>query len=237
MQKPIHVYLDLDVINNNLSSTAAAPVLTFQENRNSPFLDGDSSEYFCSIVRFSIQTANSLPIFIPRIQIGQTNVDLTVYQITMEWRFPGSHAAPGYDYTSSTYLFHNPSDLTAPPPQTPLVSQDLTSTYYYYYNVQDVIDMFNQGLTTVFDNIAAQITDPNQRNYFTSFYVPYFAIDPGTYLITLYVDKNFVNPQGSIQGFIYFNARLYHLLSSLHSISFQTLAMGTTSSSRTPTAR
>ena len=131
MQKPIHVYLDLDVINNNLSSTAAAPVLTFQENRNSPFLDGDSSEYFCSIVRFSIQTANSLPIFIPRIQIGQTNVDLTVYQITMEWKFPGSHAAPGYDYTSSTYLFHNPADFTAPPPQTPLVSQDLSSTYYY----------------------------------------------------------------------------------------------------------
>jgi hypothetical protein len=53
MQKPIHVYLDLDAINNNLSSTAAAPVLTFQDNRNSPFLDGDSNEYLCSIIRFS----------------------------------------------------------------------------------------------------------------------------------------------------------------------------------------
>ena len=46
MSKPIHTYLDLDVVNNNLNSNAVAPQLRFEENRNTPFLEGDSSEYF-----------------------------------------------------------------------------------------------------------------------------------------------------------------------------------------------
>ena len=52
---PYHAYLDLDVINNDFSRSAP-PLLKFEETRNAPFLGGDSSEYFCSIVRFSTQT-------------------------------------------------------------------------------------------------------------------------------------------------------------------------------------
>ena len=62
MQKAIHTYLDLDVVNNNLTSDVAASMLRFEEIRNTPFLAGDSSDYFCSIIRFSIQTGNTLPI-------------------------------------------------------------------------------------------------------------------------------------------------------------------------------
>ena len=70
MQKAIYTYLDLDVANNNLTSDVIAPMLRFEEIRNTPFLEGDSSEYFCSIMRFSVQTGNSPPIFIPRIEVG-----------------------------------------------------------------------------------------------------------------------------------------------------------------------
>ena len=83
MSKPIHTYLDLDVVNNNLNSNTDAPQLRFEENRNTPFLEGDSSEYFCSIVRFSIQTGNSLPIFIPRVETGQADINKTVYRVTL----------------------------------------------------------------------------------------------------------------------------------------------------------
>ena len=85
MSKPIHTYLDLDVVNNNLNSSTNAPQLRFEENRNTPFLEGGSSEYFCSIVRFSIQTGNSLPIFIPRVETGtgQTDINKTVYGVAL----------------------------------------------------------------------------------------------------------------------------------------------------------
>ena len=37
MSKPIHTYLDLNVVNNNLTSTTVAPQLRFEEIRNTPF--------------------------------------------------------------------------------------------------------------------------------------------------------------------------------------------------------
>ena len=79
-----HVYIDLDVVNNNFRSEATAPVLRFEETRNSPYLDGDSADYYCSIIRFSIQTGNSLPVFIPRIETGQTDVTKKLF-IMYQW--------------------------------------------------------------------------------------------------------------------------------------------------------
>ena len=67
LPQPYHIYLDLDVINNDVESGAKPHPLVFEEIRNTPFLDGDCSNYFCSIVRFSIQTGTSLPVFIPRM--------------------------------------------------------------------------------------------------------------------------------------------------------------------------
>mgnify|MGYP003338678369 CR=1 FL=1 len=82
MNDPYHVYMDLDVVNNDYSATSK-PQLRFEETRNTPFLPGDSADYFCSIIRFSIQTGNTLPVFIPKVQTGQTNVNKTIYQVTL----------------------------------------------------------------------------------------------------------------------------------------------------------
>ena len=79
-----HVYVDLDVVNNDMTIDLSAPTLRFQETRYAPYIEGDSASYFCSITRFSIQTGSSLPVFIPRIEFGQTDVDKTVYAITLK---------------------------------------------------------------------------------------------------------------------------------------------------------
>ena len=71
MSDPNHIYLYLDVINNNYNQGDQPPYLRFEKITNTPFLDGDSSEYCCSIVRFTIQTGNTLPVFIPRVVLGQ----------------------------------------------------------------------------------------------------------------------------------------------------------------------
>ena len=55
MQDPHHVYLDLDVINNNHTPGGSPPYLRVEEIKNMHVLDGDNSEYFCSIVRFTMQ--------------------------------------------------------------------------------------------------------------------------------------------------------------------------------------
>ena len=82
MNDPYHVYMDLDVINTDYNATGK-PQLRFEETRNTPFLPGDSADYFCSVVRFSIQTGNTLPVFIPRAQAGQSDINKTIYQVAI----------------------------------------------------------------------------------------------------------------------------------------------------------
>ena len=78
MSKPTHVYLDLFMLNDDLNPSSRPPSLSFNENRNKSFLEGDASDYCLTIARFNIQTANSLPVFIPSILVGQPNVNKTV---------------------------------------------------------------------------------------------------------------------------------------------------------------
>ncbi|MFM7989940.1 MAG: hypothetical protein ACKPKO_62565 [Candidatus Fonsibacter sp.] len=80
--------MDLDVIHNNHTFTGPPPYLRFEVIRNTPFLDGDSSEYFCSIVRFTIQTGNTLPVFIPSVVIGQDNPNMTIYTVSLNIYLP-----------------------------------------------------------------------------------------------------------------------------------------------------
>ena len=84
MHDPQHVYVDLDVINNDYKRDGPPPYLRFEEIRNTPFLDGDSSEYFCSIMRFTIQTGNTLPVFIPRVVIQNSNTPLKLKRSTLK---------------------------------------------------------------------------------------------------------------------------------------------------------
>ena len=72
-----HEYVNLDITNNSTSPV----LLRFSQNRNIPFLK-DCKDYVCSIVRASVQTGMSLPVFIPDIQLGQSDVNQTTYAIT-----------------------------------------------------------------------------------------------------------------------------------------------------------
>ena len=79
MQDPHHVYLDLDVMDNSHTPGVLPPYLRFEQIRNTRCFGRDSSEYFCGIVRFTIQTGNTLPVFIPSVAI-QNNQTLSVFR-------------------------------------------------------------------------------------------------------------------------------------------------------------
>jgi hypothetical protein len=123
MNSPCHVYVDLDIINNDSTTDDEPPVLKFEEIRNTPFID-DTSNYFCSIIRFSLQTGDSLPVFIPRVQIGQTDPNMTVYKMTLVYRI----AQGGGSYASfeTTLPVNYISNNASPVPRQPLTQQDLS---------------------------------------------------------------------------------------------------------------
>ena len=137
MYDPYHVYMDLDVMNNDYNATSK-PQLRFEETRNTPFLPGDSADYFCSIVRFNIQTGNTLPVFIPKIRTGQTNVNRTIYTVTIQNAITNNGVTTYF--TASVDVMYEPEDLTAPIPASPMSGQDLSSNYYYVYNYQHFIN-------------------------------------------------------------------------------------------------
>ena len=204
MYDPYHVYMDLDVMNNDYNATSR-PQLRFEETRNTPFLPGDSADYFCSIVRFNIQTGNTLPVFIPRIQTGQSDINKTIYQV-------------GFEYTQGTTqrwnfadVIYVPEDLTAPTPSPPTNSQDLSSSYYFNYNYQHFIYLVNNAIQTAWNIIA-----PPSSN---TVVCPWVDFDPDTNRLflsapsKLFNDDLYTTTEPRMK--LLFNDRMYELFASL----------------------
>ena len=194
---PTHIYVDLDILNNDQTTNEDPPHLRFEETRNAPFIN-NTSEYFCTIIRFSLQLGNSLPIFIPRIQIGQPDVNKTVYSVTIVNR----SVTPNVE--STVFLTFSPWNTTVSPPTPPLVSQDLSTDYYYVNSYQHFVEMINSAL-------AQANTSAN-----TGQYPPYMEFDNQTNRFALYANKAVfdANTLGAATCQIHFNNRLYQLLST-----------------------
>jgi hypothetical protein len=231
MNDPYHVYMDLDVVNNDYTSQSK-PQLRFEETRNTPFLPGDSADYFCSIVRFNIQTGNTLPVFIPRIETGQSDVNKTIYKVTVRDAITIAGSDTLMYFTGTASIMYEPEDLTAPVPASPANGQDLSSNYYYVYNYQHFINLVNKALASAFNQCknAISLHSGNQKDFWTTLgraVVPYFAFDVGTNRVTLHADEKLFDMSeshlfGSVaEGAfidpmqIFMNDRLYELFAGL----------------------
>ena len=208
MNDPYHVYMDLDVINNDYNSTSK-PQLRFEETRNTPFLPGDSADYFCSIVRFNVQTGNTLPVFIPRIQTGQNDPCKTIYTVSFEYMF-GSQLCTG-----SANVMYEPEDMTAPLPPPPITSQDLSTNYYNVYNYQHFILLVNQAIVAAWANLYLDIKQKSSQAYWDSLVgisiIPFIEWDTSTNRILITADQKLFDKALSTPISLLFNERLYEL--------------------------
>ena len=179
---PYHVYLNLDVVNNDFNSNNPPP-LKFEENRNAPFLDGSSADYFCSIVRFSIRTGSSLPVFIPKIDTTTTDpINTTIYKITFVYnKTNATLPTTTTTYTSTAnVMFSSSASYTSGP---------LPFNYYYIYNYTDFITMINVCLGTL---MTSKDIGHDLENTYT-YLPPFMEMDPNTFRCSLNVDKQFLS--------------------------------------------
>ena len=83
---PDHIYYDLSVTNNQYTGAGDPPVLSFTDTRSTPVLS-NPSEYYCSVIRFSVDTP-SLPVIIPQVKVSLSSAttDDTIYSFSMSYK-------------------------------------------------------------------------------------------------------------------------------------------------------
>ena len=124
MDLPDTVYYDCNIVNNDQEKPQR---IIFNDIRSSPILSNPEL-YQLSVIRFSMETGNSLPIFIPSIQIGQPNVNLTSYSFTLSYVYNSNSQVD----SDQTYVQHIPINVSEPIPPPPTSIQDIYNNPYYY---------------------------------------------------------------------------------------------------------
>ena len=153
---PTHTYLDINVYNAPLNNNKKVPLI-YYEQRSASILDSPANQYYMSIIRFQLQTAD-LPIFQFKVDTsdGNTNINRGVYTFTAMWKGSRLH-----QYTHP--IIWAPEDLSAPVPAS---IDDLRNKdeYYYAYSVQHIIRVFNQSIrlafATLYQNVLDDETEP-----------------------------------------------------------------------------
>jgi hypothetical protein len=189
--EPDYIYYNADIVNNKTDDITFAglatpdPQIRFNETRDTALVK-DSSKYHFSIIRFTMNGANrDLPLFIPNIQTGQSDVNRTTYSVAISYQQSWNTNLGVIAFNLSpnpTFVAYQPetqNPVLAPTPSPPTVKQDLSSRYYWVYTYQHWLDLVNytitqahQSLYTAFQNAWATypgLTDPFPYATFADF--------------------------------------------------------------------
>jgi hypothetical protein len=204
---PDHVYLDISMINDDRTGLARTPDLYFNENRNNPIL-ASARDYYLSVVRFNLQTA-SLPIFLPQVDLTQSDPSVLIYKICLT-----------YDgIESPVNLVWIPQDFNATPPNVPLNNGDINSSYYNCYSYQHFIfNVVNKGFLTAFNNLVSLCTTAGK--VLPTNYAPFLEWDVPSLKAILDTDVLGYDPTLPKPIEIYFNSPLYTLFSSFDALYY-----------------
>jgi hypothetical protein len=156
------------MVNNDLTNHESINNIDYTENRNIPYL-AKPNDYYLTVNKFNLETANLLPVFIPIIKPNQPDVNKTVYEFQLEYN--GNAMSVNVQYV--------PQDQTVQP-NTNISSFDGSGLdkYYYVYSYQWFINMLNTTLKQLIDSF-------NATNALPSTVYPYFEFDTKTSLMTL----------------------------------------------------
>lgn len=199
--------------NGNPNFINSAIPVVFNESRSQPYLSC-ASEYYMSVVRFSIDTP-ALPVFIPQPYQKWTDPSLLIYQVSIVNTFPPPDAGTTV-FVASENVVWIPEDSIAPVPTTTPI--DYTNyPYYYCYSYQYFINLVNKALS---DAYTAAIAGRPGSTYIAP---PFLKFEDGIISMVANETQFFNNYDGTVNNnglAIFFNTSLYNLFSSLTTIKY-----------------
>lgn len=153
-----HVYYSASLVNSETNDDLNPPECRFLEQRQTPLIT-DASQFYFSVIRFTANgIGRQLPLFIPVIQTGQHDRDLTIYSFSLEytWRGPSgdaSYSSPPQEtsplFSTTVFIRFVPEDLTTTPAQDPFTRQEICD-YYYIKNYGSWVSMCNDTIREAF---------------------------------------------------------------------------------------
>lgn len=205
---PDIVYYNADIINSkdyNSISINDDPLITFQECRNVPIIR-NARNYEFSIIRFQINGAGkNLPLMMPQIQLGQSDINLTTYTFGMSLTKTISATAKTF-YVSAPVIYAPEnktygSIVNGQLPNPPIKQQDVTTDYYFVYTYEHWVNLVNKTFQSIFASLQILVTSAG-GGALTSF-CPYMTYEPSTGLFNIFYDAtsfgNNPEPYGDFQ--------------------------------------
>ncbi len=123
------------------SAPASKTITRTQSILNNP------SDYYGCVSKVFISGFN-IPLIIPEIQIGQSNVNLTTYSVQLG--FNGT-------YSAETFVIYKQNDFKQPVPTGNVTLQSSKSKYYFVYTYDAFFDMINYAFVLALADLNAQV--------------------------------------------------------------------------------
>ena len=212
---PDQIYYDVTVSNFQSSTTNPNPFY-FNDSRTVPFIN-KPEDYYLSILRFTVDTG-TVPVFLPSIQPNQSDKDLTIYSVSMNW----TDTTTGIVYSAQEYIKWQPQDTSVEEPSDPLNTfnglQNNNTGYYNCYSYTWLCYLVFTALKAVSAKMEVLTNGlPNQPNFT---YSPIFNWDSTSQKAIIYANTETYDlndafyPAGFSAVNIYFNAPMYGLFNS-----------------------
>lgn len=186
------VYVDFFMTydSDKFSGGAKKQTATKTITRTTPILSKPSDYY--GMISKAVIDSYDIPLFVPLVQLGQSDPNLTPYCIQLGYN--GVFSEPVYVEFISYNTFE-------PIPAPPLIKQDLSTTYYYVFNYSEMLEHFNIALETALINLNSKVATGETLP-------PKFYFDSTRGIVVLFPTAKYYQPvsqtpqTGSIQMYV-----------------------------------
>lgn len=139
-----NIYYNANLICKKINVNDPDIPAKYFEDRNSSIVS-NATTYEFTITRATVESVN-IPILIPTIDTTQSNPNVCVYQLQLSATVKiGSNVSTFKSViVPLTYVCRN--KYVNNPVSDPSINGQTSSSYYYIFNIQDFVDMFNVGL-------------------------------------------------------------------------------------------
>jgi len=175
------LYYNLSIINGFNSSQNLSP--SYIEELNNQIVVDNGTQLYMSVGRFSIP-ASTIPLLIIPVVLGQMDINKTQYEI--QFQLCTANGVFSFTQTANiNFLSQYPNISSTVNP--PLLSQDTSNQYYWIYDIEQIILMFNNSLKSLFATFCSQSGLPFNYN---SAYFPYITFDYSTRSFSIIMTAN-----------------------------------------------